>query len=478
MVRNSSWIKTALLKMRRKKMKNNFFLSILLLLFVFTSVKVYSQQSDYEIFVEFKNDLKSLKDSFSKNYKTTKISNDKNFDNDCKTYIDKIYSDYSNKNTGSLRDLIPTIEEKFNNYSTRSEELKKNFSVKVQDFLKKWKTSANKTVIDKVGKEYDLNYDDQISSIEDIQTDIDLQTIENIERIKQFLTMIINDKVELISLRDTIDNIEKRTKTLLKESAKDKATISNLLKDNNKRKDLILKLVNMIISEHRLIPSKDMPDFKPSPFASETFNTLNSFMDDYINLSRTMQSDPDPENIKNAVNAHKEIAEKLDSLYDSFEKAKMLDKEEKTGLTEKSMLWKNEINSALDNAIVKVFSEKGVPIIFQKDNSKDWFSKSLVEFVTPFSESNNSVNNDLNKSNLNYLNFTKAWEEIKTKWYPVLIESKYINDAVKNEIDTKAGKWKDISSGNFLQKNWLLICIIALAVIILGFILVRLLKRK
>jgi hypothetical protein len=459
-------------------MKNKYFFLIPFILFLFSSIQVFSQQSDYEIFVDFKNDLKALKESFNKSYKATKNGYEKNFDNDCKSFIDKIYSDYSNKNTGSLRDLIPSIDEKFNNYSAKSEELKKNFSVKVQDFLKKWKTPVNKTVIDKVGKENDLNYDEQIGSVEDIQTDLDLQTIENIERTKQFLTMIINDKVELISLRDTIDSIDKRTKNLLKENLKDKATIGDLVKENNKRKELILKLVNMIISEHKLIPSKDMVDIKPSPFASETFNTLNSFMDDYINLSKTMQSDPDPENIKSAVNAHKEIAQKLDSLYDSFEKAKMLNKEEKNGLTEKSQLWKNEINSALDNAIVKVFSDKNVPIIFQKDNSKDWFSKSLLEFVTPYSESGNSVNTDISKSNLNCTNFALAWNEIKTKWYPVLIESKYINDAVRNEIDTKVNSWKDISSGSFIKKNWVLICVIGLAVILLGFILLRLLKRK
>jgi hypothetical protein len=459
-------------------MKKIYYSPIFVFFFLANIFPLFAQQSDYEIFLEFKNNLKNVKDAYRNTYLNTRNGIDKNINNDFNNYLNQIYTDYANKNTSGLKDIVPTIDGKFKTFIDKREGLRKEYQDKVGNFLNKWKAPEKKNTVEKVGKDYELNFSEQIGFIEDIQADLQMESTENFERLKQFLTVIINDKVELVSLKDTIDNIKTRVQTLLSQSKKDKASIGNLLSENNRRKELILKLLSMIISEHKLLPSKDLAEVKPSPFASEMYNSMNGFMDDYINLTASIQNDPDPANLKSALSAQKDVAQKFDSLYESCEKAKILKKGEREELTMKSQAWRSSLFNTLDNSIVKIFTDNGVPIIFHKDNTTDWFIKSITEFITPYTNPNDELNKDSKKSAATLQNFTKTWDDIKTKWNPSLMEAGYINDKAIADIDLKVNSWKTITSSGFFSKPWVLYAGIGLGVLILGLIIIMILKRK
>jgi ElaB/YqjD/DUF883 family membrane-anchored ribosome-binding protein len=453
---------------------------IVLLIFSFSGFinATAQQKSDYEIFLEFKNELKSLKDAFRTSYIPQRTNDQKLVKDELDNYITKIYADYSNKNPEGLKELIPVVTERFKSFKDKREEAKKQKLTKVSEFLDKWKAPEKKNIVEKVGKDYDLNFDEQISLIDDIKTDLELENNENYDRLKDFLVVIIEDKGQLIVLKDSLDNISLRVKKMLTESTRDKKMISDLIAENNRRKELILKLVNTIIAEHKLLPSKDISEIRPSPFASEMFNTLNGFMDDYINLTSTLKGDPDPANMKNAISAQKDFSKKFDSLYESCEKAKMLNKGEKDQLTVKSQQWKNDLYNTLDNAIIKEFSDNGVPIIFHKDNSLTWFAKSISEFITPYTNPGDEVNKDLSKSSKIQNSFTTAWNDIKTKWGAALSEAEYLNEKSQSDIDTKLNSWKDVAGGGILSKPWIIIGLVAAIAIIIGLIAVLLRKKK
>jgi hypothetical protein len=455
---------------------------LILIFFILASAlfnsPVKAQKSDAELFVDFKNELKSLKTAFKNNYKVTKLNDENKIKNIINSFIEKIYQDYQNSSSDNLKNMLPEIKESINKYISDRDKSKNDFNQKSDVFLKKWNEPVLKAKISKVAQDYDMDINEGLQNVSDVKSDLELQTEDNYERISKFLEIIIQDKVELIKLRQNISDLENKIKSKIAESGKDKKALAELLGENSKRKDLIFQLVSTIVNEHKLIESTDYSNSTiPSPYSSEIFNLLNGFMDDYINLSRNIQGDPDPTSLNSSIGAYIDVNLKLDSLYESMEKAQMIKKGERDDLLAKSHLWRNQIFPSLDNAILTEFTSRNIPIIFQKNDQADWFSKSLLEFIAPYTNPNDQVNQDKAKSYETYGKFSDAWEAIKVKWLTTLKTAKYLDDRTITEIDNKMLLWKKTTSDSFTISSIIIGILVVIGIAIALFLFLRFRKR-
>jgi hypothetical protein len=454
--------------------KKLFILSIIIL--TLGSSHLSAQKSDAELFFDYKNELKSLKDYYKNIFKVQKVNDENKVKLETNSFVDKIYQDYQNSSTENLTNMVPEVKESFSKYSSGREKAKNDYIYKLESFLKKWNDPGLKEKIIKVAKDYDFDINDGIQNISDIKSDIDMESNENYERITKFIELIIQDKVELIKLKKDITGLEEKIKSKIAISGQDKKIRDELLSENSKRKDLIFQLVSTIVNEHKLLSSTDYAnDLKPSPFASDIYNLLSGFMDDYINISRNIQSDPDPSTLNSSIAAYMDVNLKLDSLYDSMEQAKMIKKGERDDLLTKSYLWKNQIFPTLDNAVLNEFTSRNVPIVFQKTDQSDWFAKSLTEFLNPYMNPNDEVNKDKTKSNDIRKRFTESWESIKTKWSNTLKTAKYLDDRTIADIDGKLSAWNKITGDSYAISSIIigLLVLIALSIAVGLFIKYR-----
>jgi len=437
----------------------------------------FAQKSDSELFFDFKNELKSLKNSYKNNYKTGKLNDENRIKNNINSFVEKIYLDYQNKDSEKLKATLTGVKENINRYSSDRDKEKNDFILKIDQFLKKWNDQSLKAKITKVAKDYDMDIDEGLESASEIKSDLELESSENYQKIAQFLEIIIQDKVELLKLRNEITELENKIKSKATQVGKDKKTIADLLADNSRRKDLIFRLIQTIVNEHKLIESTDYSNSAfPSPYGSDVFNLLNGFMDDYINLSRNLQGDVDPGSLNSSLAAYMDVNMKLDSLYEDMEKAQMIKNGEKEDLLAKSHLWENQIFNVLDNGILSEFTSKNIPIVFQKTDKNDWFSKSLIDFITPYTNPNDPVNQDKEKSKENRIKFEEAWNSIKTKWISPLKTAKYLDDKIIAEVDNKLIQWKD-NTGDSINVNYIIIGIIAILIIAVVAIMRRFKRR-
>jgi len=305
-----------------------------------------------------------------------------------------------------------------------------------------------------------------------------MESTGNDDKLKQFLTIIIQDKVQLLKLKNDIAELEKSIKSKIAQGKGDKSINNELISENNKRKELIFRLINTIVNEHKMISSTDYAgEVKPSPFASETYNLLISFMDDYINLSRNIQGDPDPISLNSSLAAYMDVNLKLDSLYESMEDAQMIKKGERDDLLAKSHLWKNQIFPVLDNAVMNEFTSRNIPIVFQRDNKSDWFIKSILDFITPYQNPDDIVNQDKERSGEIREKFTEAWLSVKSKWLPALTSAKYLNERMIADIDEKIITWKSFTGKSFTFSS-ILIGLLILAGISIAVILFMKFRKK
>ena len=143
----------------------------------------------------------------------------------------------------------------------------------------------------------------------------------------------------------------------------------------------------------------------------------------------------------------------------------------------KSHLWKNQIFPAMDNAILNEFTSRNIPIIFQKTDLPDWFSKSLLEFLTPYTNPNEQVNQDRAKSNEIRKKFNDSWEAVKTKWLTTLKTSKYLDDRVVGDIDNKLILWKAITGESFTLSSIVIGLLVLIGLAIAIFVFFRFRKK-
>jgi len=438
---------------------------------------VLSQKSDAELFYDFKNELKLIQDNY-KNYKNFKLSNENKIKNEFDNYLNLIYEDYTNSQSTGLTNLIPEIKNSFNNFSQNNENNKQLFLSKINNFLEKWKEGNNLNIINKVAKDYDFDVSSQIDNINTIKNEIESEKIDNYERIVQFLEIIIQDKNEILKLKNQIVELENKIKSKIQQNITNSNILKDVLSENNLRKELIFKLISTIVNEHKIITSSDYAEkVKPSPFSSDIYILLNNFMEDYINISRNLSIETDPNILTTCLNAYNDVISKLDSLFLLMETSNVLKKGEKEDLITKSQLWKNQIIPVFDNVLMSEFTSRNIPIVFFKTNNPEWFHKTLTEFINPYLNPSDEVNTDKSKSDEIRQKFEEAWNSIKEKWSQALVSSKYLDKNKIIEIDNKLETWQSITGGSYKSSTIIIIIIVLIGISLAIYILLKF-KRK
>jgi len=456
-------------------MKNPIYL-IIFLFFLIPNF-VFSQKSDTEIFYDFKNELKIIQDNYN-NYKNFKLANENKIKNEFDNYLNLIYDDYNNSQSTGLTNLIPEIKNTFNNFSQNNENNKQLFLSKINNFLEKWKEEKNLNVINKVAKDYDFDVSSQIDNINTIKNEIENEKIDNYERIVQFLEIIIQDKNEILKLKNQIVELENKIKSKIQQNITNSNILKDVLSENNLRKELIFKLISTLVNEHKIITSSDYAEkVKPSPFSSDIFILLNNFMEDYISISKNLSLENDPNILTTCLNAYNDVILKIDSLFLLMETSKVLKKGEKEELITKSQLWKNQIFPIFDNALMSEFTSRNVPILFFKTSNKEWFYKTLIEFINPYLNPSDEVNTDKSKSDEIRQNFENAWNSIKEKWTQALISSKYLDKNNITEIDNKLETWRSITGSSHKSSTIIIIIIVLIGISLAIYILLKF-RRK